>query len=65
MFGATYTRLREGLRLHDVTSGDSGMYECMVDNRLGTDSRTAMVRVEGKDVAMYDVLYVCKSCPSS
>ena len=48
-FGATFSKFSNGLQLHDVSREDSGMYECRVENRLGSSQQMAMVRVEGQD----------------
>ena len=47
-FGTTFTKFSNGLQLHDVGREDSGMYECLVENRLGSMRQDAMIRVEGK-----------------
>ena len=39
----------DGLELHNVSQQLSGSYECDVENSLGRDSRTARLRVEGKN----------------
>ena len=46
--GPTFTKLSTGLELHDVDRDDSGLYECVVDNGIGTAQQSATVRVEGK-----------------
>ena len=47
-FGTTFTKFSNGLQLHDVGREDSGMYECVAENRLGMMQQNAMVRVEGE-----------------
>ena len=47
-FGITFTKFSNGLQLHDVGREDSGMYECVAENRLGSMRQDAMVRVEGE-----------------
>ena len=44
-FGTTFTKFSNRLQLNGMGRGDSGMYECLVKNRL---RQNAMVRVEGK-----------------
>ena len=46
--GSTFTKLSTRLELHDVNRDDSGVYECVVDNGIGTAEQSATVRVEGK-----------------
>ena len=45
--GEHYVIHREQLELVDVTQQESGVYECHATNDLGTDEKTAIVRVEG------------------
>ena len=49
--GGTFTVHTQGLELHDVERNDTGMYECQVENVLGSTVRTASVRVEGESVS--------------
>ena len=46
--GSTFTVHTQGLELHDVGRNDTGMYECRVENVLGSTVQTASVRVEGE-----------------
>ncbi len=45
--GPSFTKLSSGLELHDVNREDTGIYECMVDNGVGTTQQSANIRVEG------------------
>ena len=49
--GGTFTVHTQGLELHDVERNDTGMYECRVENVLGSTVQTASVRVEGESVS--------------
>lgn len=46
--GPSHFRLSTGLQLNNVGGNESGMYECVVENILGSVTETATVRVEGK-----------------
>lgn len=45
--GDTFVVHTQGLQLSGVVREDSGTYECVVDNVLGSDRQSARVRVEG------------------
>ena len=51
--GSTFTKLTTGLELHDVAREDSGVYECMVQNGIGSAAQAATIRVEGKGLIYY------------
>lgn len=46
--GEHYIIHTDKLELRNVTQQHSGVYECVVDNDLGRDVRSAQVRVEGE-----------------
>ena len=46
--GEHYVIHTERLELVDATQQESGVYECHTTNELGTDMKTARVRVEGQ-----------------
>lgn len=48
--GEHYIIHTDGIELRNITQQDSGVYECVVDNPLGSDTRTARVRVEGLSI---------------
>ena len=56
--GSTFTKLTTGLELHDVAREDSGVYECMVQNGIGTAAQAATIRVEGKGLIYYMIYYI-------
>lgn len=56
--GATFTKLATGLELHDVIREDSGVYECRVQNGIGSAMQTATVRVEGT----FSIILITLNC---
>ena len=46
--GEHYVIHTDGLELVGLTQQESGVYECRAENDLGTDTRSARIRVEGQ-----------------
>lgn len=45
--GPSHIQLSTGLQLHNVSSNDSGVYKCVVQNAINSTMEQATVRVEG------------------